>query len=100
MMTNVLVRELDFSPIDNRLDGRRLEVVADGLEAFNGAQLAIDTTLACALRSDGTARPRDARVPWHCRQLEPAKSGPSQSWWVQGDGPDSWCSQRKSVDDG
>ena len=62
VMTNVLVRELDLSPIDNRLDGRRLEVVADGLEAFGGAQLAIDTTLVCALRSDGTARPRAARV--------------------------------------
>ena len=60
VMTNVLVRELDLSPIDNRLDGRRLEVVADGLEAFGGAQLAIDTTLMCALRSDGTARPRAA----------------------------------------
>ena len=50
VMTNVFMRELDLSPIDNRLDGRRLEVVADGLEAFGGAQLAIDTTLVCALR--------------------------------------------------
>ena len=34
-------------------DGRRLEVVADGLPLFGGAQLAIDTTLVCALRRDG-----------------------------------------------
>ena len=39
VMTNVLVRELDLSPLDDRLDGR-LEVVADGLEAFGGVQLA------------------------------------------------------------
>ena len=32
------------------------EVVADGLTAFRGAQLAIDTTLVSALRRDGTAR--------------------------------------------
>ena len=39
------------------MDSRRLEVVADGLTAFRGAQLAIDTTLVSALRRDGTARP-------------------------------------------
>ena len=38
-----------------QLDGRRLEVVADGLSLFGGAQLAIDTTLVSALRRDGTA---------------------------------------------
>ena len=47
VMTNVLVRELDLSPIDNRLDGRRL---VDGLKAFGGAQL-IDTTLVCAFQA-------------------------------------------------
>ena len=39
------------------MDSRRLEVVADGLTAFRGAQFAIDTTLVSALRRDGTARP-------------------------------------------
>ena len=34
-------------------DGRRLEVVADGLPLFGGVQQAVDTTLICALRSDG-----------------------------------------------
>ena len=53
--TNVFVRDLDLGPF-NHLDGRRLEVVADGLSLFGGAQLAIDTTLVSALRRDGTAR--------------------------------------------
>ena len=38
-------------------DGRRIEVVADGLPLYHGAQLAVDTTLVCALRRDGAARP-------------------------------------------
>ena len=52
---NVFVRDLDLGPF-NHLDGRRMEVVADGLSLFGGAQLAIDTTLVSALRRDGTAR--------------------------------------------
>ena len=37
-------------------DARRLEVVVDGLPLQGGAQLAVDTTLVCALHADG--RPR------------------------------------------
>ena len=59
-MTNMLVRELDLAFGLNTTDGRRLEVVADGLSLFQGAQLAIDTTLVSALRADGTPRPRAA----------------------------------------
>ena len=51
--TNAMVRDLDL-PVPNAADGRRLEVVVDGLPLFGGSQLAIDTTLVCALRSDGT----------------------------------------------
>ena len=51
-----MVREMDLVPND-RVDNRRLEVVADGLPLFGGAQLAIDTTLVSALRRDGTSRP-------------------------------------------
>ena len=40
----------------NANDGRRLEVVVDGLPLFGGRQLAIDTTLVGALHADGTAR--------------------------------------------
>ena len=52
--TNVLVRNLDLVGPDIA-DNRRLEVVADGLPLFGGAQLAIDTTLVSALRSDITS---------------------------------------------
>ena len=41
---NVFVRDMDLHDF-NRLDGRRLEVVVDGLPLWNGAQLAIDTTM-------------------------------------------------------
>ena len=40
--------------------GRRFEIVADGLSSWQGAQLAIDTTMVSPLRRDGTARPRAA----------------------------------------
>ena len=57
--TNVLVRDMDLAAF-NALDSRRLEVVADGLTLWHGAQLAIDTTLVSPLRRDGTARRRAA----------------------------------------
>ena len=37
-------------------ENRRLEVVVDGLPLRGGAQLAVDTTLVCALCADGTPR--------------------------------------------
>ena len=42
--TNVMVRYLDLSQTPS-VDGRRLEVVVEGLSLFGGAQLAIDATL-------------------------------------------------------
>ena len=45
--TNVMVRDLDVAEFNLR-DTRRLEVVADGLSIFGGAQLTIDTTLAAS----------------------------------------------------
>ena len=50
-----MVRDLDLSQVPG-VDGRRLEVVAEGLSLFGGAQLAIDATLFSALRGDGTSR--------------------------------------------
>ena len=44
------------------LDNRRLEVVVDGLPLFNGAQLAVDTTLVSPIRRDGAPRPRAHEV--------------------------------------
>ena len=55
----MFARDMDLQDFD-RLDGRRLEVVADGLPLFGGAQLAIDATLVSALKRDGTARARTA----------------------------------------
>ena len=53
--TNVMVRDMDLNA-PNARDARRLEVVADGLPLYGGAQLAVDTTLVSALRGDGSAR--------------------------------------------
>ena len=51
--TNVLVRDMDLAAPD-LTDSRRLEVVVDGLPLFGGCQLAVDTTLVCALHCDGS----------------------------------------------
>ena len=61
MSTNVYVRDVDLAAF-NVLDGRRLEVVADGLTLFRGAQVAIDTTVVSPLHRDGTASRRAADV--------------------------------------
>ena len=52
---NVFVGDMGFI-MPNANDGRRLEVVVDGLPLFGGRQLAVDTTLVGALFADGTAR--------------------------------------------
>ena len=56
MTTNAFVRDMDLVE-HNALDGRRLEIVADGLTLWHGAQLAVDTTMVSPVRRDGTARP-------------------------------------------
>ena len=53
--TNVFVRDLDLDA-PNVHDARRLEIIAEGLPLFGGAQLAIDTTLVSAHHCDGSAR--------------------------------------------
>ena len=58
---NVRVSDLDLPPRGAQ-DQRRLEVVADGLPLFHGAQLAIDTTMVSAVRGDGQPGPLCARV--------------------------------------
>ena len=40
-------------------DGRRLEVVANGLPGFGGVQVAVDATLVSPVRRDGTNRPAE-----------------------------------------
>ena len=51
---NVLVRDLNIHP--DRLDDRRIEVIANGLPLWGGAQLAVDTTLVSPLDASGAAR--------------------------------------------
>ena len=55
---NVFVTDLDL-PVAQQ-DGRRLEVIADGLPLFGGPQLAIDTTLVTSVRANGLPRRRCA----------------------------------------
>ena len=52
---NVFVRDMDLAEL-NRLDNRRIEIVADGLHLFRGVQLATDTTMVSPLHRDGMAR--------------------------------------------
>ena len=56
------VSQLTLSCVDFNLqrggDGRRLEVVVDGVPRFGGAQLAVDTTFVSTLHGDGSARRR------------------------------------------
>ena len=59
--TNVFLRDLNLGlPLT---DGRRLEVVAHGLPAFGGVQVAVDVTLISPLRRDGSSRPRADHEP-------------------------------------
>ena len=67
--TNVMVRDLDLGVFD-QLDGRRLEIIADGLP-WRGAQLAVDTTLVSPNRASGTARRHAAH--WDGVALEEAR---------------------------
>ena len=58
---NVFVSDLDIA-ILGVMDNIRLEVVADGLPLFHGAQLAVDTTIVSALKRDGSACRRSVTV--------------------------------------
>ena len=50
------MRDLN-APVD-RLDDRRIEVIANGLLLWNGAQLAVDTTIVSPLTRDAVPRSR------------------------------------------
>ena len=52
--TNTFIRDMDLGMHDT-FDGRRLEVLADGLPLHGGAQLAIDTTMVSPLHRNGVA---------------------------------------------
>ena len=60
--TNVMVLDLDLGVPQPALDGRRFEVVAEGVPLFGGVQLALNTTLVSLVHADGTARPDAAQL--------------------------------------
>ena len=52
VQTNVFLRDLNLPGVTVH-DGRRIEVIANGLPLFHGAQVAIDATIVSPLRGDG-----------------------------------------------
>ena len=52
--TNLVVRDMDLGA--HNLDGRRLEIIVDGLLLWGGSQLAVDTTMVSPLTCDGVAQ--------------------------------------------
>ena len=97
--TNVFVRDLDIAMF-NMVDSRRLEVVADGLPLFGGAQLAIDTTLVSVLRGDGSARRHAASRKGVALVHEDARNARTRNLPVMQEGPDSLSLWRKWVGGG
>ena len=56
--TNTYVRDLNLDVI--RRDDRRIEVIANGLPLWNGAQIAVDTTLVSPVKRNGQPQPHTA----------------------------------------
>ena len=52
MAENVMLRDMNLQGISAR-DRRQLEVVANGLPLWGGAQLAVDVTLVSPVNRDG-----------------------------------------------
>ena len=63
-------------------DGRRLEVVANGLHVWRGAQVAVDTTLVSPLQRDGQPRPRGRG--WRCSRPRRANTARTLNSWARG----------------
>ena len=80
VMTNTLVRDMDLAQgANNKTDGLRLEVVVDGLSLFQGAQLAIDTTVVSALRAR-----RNTEAPSHESRRCPGRCACTEGGHVSG----------------
>ena len=56
VMENVLLRDMNLNDISAR-DSRRVEVVANGLPLWRGAQLAVDITFVSPVRRNGEPQP-------------------------------------------
>ena len=93
--TNVLVRDMDLAAPD-LMDSRRLEVVVDGLPLFGG-QLAVDTTLVCALHCDGSPHGAAADADGVVLQSADAKNAHTPSWSAHVPAQGWWCSRWKWV---
>ena len=70
MAENVRLQDMNVPGISG-FDGREIEVVANGLPLWGGAQLAVDTTLVSPVRRNGTPQPRAGEVDG--RQLQVAR---------------------------
>ena len=66
--TNVFLRDMNID--DAVADARQIEVVANGLPMWNGAQVAIDTTMVSPVTANGMARPSaDVRPGVPCESI-------------------------------
>ena len=73
--TNVFLRDKALDTV--QADGRRLEVVVDGLPLIRGAQLAIDTTLGH--RCEATASRTGDVLTWTAQPSGDVRSAPTPS---------------------
>ena len=89
--TNMFVRDMDLA-VPGVPDSRRLEVVVDGLPLRGGAQLALDTTLVCALHADGLPDVTQLKgMEWRSRRQNGRKWPLTQSSWARTAAPSLWC---------
>ena len=72
--TNIFLQDLDLDLKHVSMDGRRVEVVAEGLSLFGGSQLALDATLVSALHANGsTDGTRTEQTALRCWKREDTK---------------------------
>ena len=96
---NVFVRDLDTA-LPDRADERRIEVIADGLPLFHGAQLPIDT-LVSPLSRDGAPYARCVnRVELHLPRRDAARNSAIPNWREIMVARGWWSSPAKCVADG
>ena len=89
--TNIFLRDLDLDLKHASMDGRRLEVVAEGLSLFGGSQLALDATWVSAFmrsgstdgtRTEQTASPCEKRGDTKRRLIQSSRAGTvACGWW-------------------
>ena len=83
-VTNMLVRDMDLG-VPCAGDGRRLEVVVDGLPLHGGVRFALDTTLVSSVRAHGEPRRGVANIDGVAmHQARSAKRRRTPNSWAQG----------------